>query len=67
MGYISSISPCIIMQQTSVEDTSPRRLSRIEVTDIATERVAEFAAARANDAEIRFERRGGWTYLVSDE
>ena len=55
------------MQQTPVEDTSPRRLSRIEVTDIATERVAEFAAARANDAEIRFERRGGWTYLVSDE
>jgi hypothetical protein len=55
------------MAQSSVDDSNTRRLSRIEVTDIATERVTEFAATRADDAEIRFERRGGWTYLVSDE
>ncbi|WP_049986776.1 hypothetical protein [Halobellus rufus] len=39
---------------------------RIDVTDVTTARVAEFAAARASDGDVRFERRGGWTYLVED-
>jgi len=39
---------------------------RIDVTDVKTARVAEYAEARSSDGDVRFERRGGWTYLVED-
>ncbi|SFR36881.1 hypothetical protein [Halogeometricum limi] len=47
-------------------DERTRQTRRIDVTEFRTKRVAEYAAARF-DGDVRFERRGGWTYLVGEE
>jgi hypothetical protein len=63
------------MHATAVETSNAkpkadhdRATRRIDVTDVATAQVAEYAARRAaeDEADVRFERRGGWTYLVED-
>ncbi|QCC48427.1 hypothetical protein [Halobellus limi] len=63
------------MHATAVETSNSnskadrtRATRRIDVTDVATAQVAEYAERRAADtnAEVRIERRGGWTYLVED-
>jgi len=63
------------MHATAVETSNSkpkadrnRSTRRIDVTDVATAQVAEYAARRSaeGEADVRFERRGGWTYLVED-
>ncbi|MFD1597693.1 hypothetical protein [Halobellus rarus] len=61
------------MHATAVEKSNSKAdrigsTRRIDVTDVATAQVAEYAQRRfaEGDAEVRFERRGGWTYLVED-
>ena len=44
------------------------RTHRIEVTDYRTARVVDYAARRFDaDADVRFQRRPGATYLLADE
>ncbi|MDS0293723.1 hypothetical protein [Halogeometricum luteum] len=44
------------------------RTHRIEVTDYRTARVVDYAARRFDgDADVRFQRRPGSTYLLADE
>lgn len=45
-------------------DERARETQRIEVTEFRTERVADYARDLAG--EVRFERRGGATYLVGE-
>ncbi|MGQ4554676.1 hypothetical protein [Halobellus sp. GM3] len=57
------------MHATALEKPAADRGSetrRIDVTDVETARVAEYAAHRSTTGDVRFERRGGWTYLVED-
>ncbi|WP_203229088.1 hypothetical protein [Halobellus captivus] len=57
------------MHATASERSTTNRnqeARRIDVTDVKTARVAEFAETRSSDGDVRFERRGGWTYLVED-
>ncbi|WP_336021758.1 hypothetical protein [Halobellus salinisoli] len=51
-------------ERSTTDRTTETR--RIDVTDVTTARVAEYAEARSSDGDVRFERRGGWTYLVED-
>ncbi|WP_435186308.1 hypothetical protein [Halobellus sp. EA9] len=54
------------MHATAIEEPTTERAQRtrrIDVTDVETARVTEYAATRE---DVRFERRGGWTYLVEE-
>jgi hypothetical protein len=56
------------MHATALETPTADRtggMQRIDVTDVSTARVAEYAESRA-DGDVRFERRGGWTYLIEE-
>jgi hypothetical protein len=56
------------MHATALERSAAdhSRETRIDVTDVETAQVTEYAASRSTDGDVRFERRGGWTYLVED-
>ncbi|SDX58960.1 hypothetical protein [Halobellus clavatus] len=54
------------MHATAIDDPTAERKSetrRIDVTDVETAQVAAYAATCES---VRFERRGGWTYLVEE-
>lgn len=57
------------MNALAVERTDERtgQTRRIEVSEFRTARVVAYARTRFDDADVRFERRGGATYLVADE
>ncbi|ELZ27101.1 hypothetical protein C474_17174 [Halogeometricum pallidum JCM 14848] len=49
-------------------DDGRERTHRIEVTEVETARVVDYAARRFDaDADVRFRRRPGATYLLADE
>ncbi|WP_435335479.1 hypothetical protein [Haloarchaeobius sp. TZWWS8] len=43
-----------------------RRRRRIDVTDLRTRSVADYAQRRAREGDVTFERRGGYTYLLTE-
>ncbi|MFC7204481.1 hypothetical protein ACFQJC_13215 [Haloferax namakaokahaiae] len=47
--------------------TSDRDTRRIDVTTVSTGRIADYAETELGEDAIGFERRGGWTYLVTKE
>lgn len=46
--------------------TRPSETQRIDVTDVATWDVAEFARSNLDGMDVRFERRPGRTHLVAE-
>jgi len=54
------------MHELAVDEPTANRTPetrRIDVTDVETAQVLDYAASRR---DLFFERRGGWTYLIEE-